>query len=88
MNLAAKNSYRAGLDNSTEFFPNQFEEEGIAFERFFVFDGLVIADGVKGFDVVGGAANASKALFVAFEGESCAVVDAGVSFGEVGAFFD
>lgn len=49
---------------------------------------MVVADGVERFDVVGGAADASEALFIAFEGKGGAVVDAGVGFGEVGAFFD
>ena len=86
--MAVNGSYRGSFYDGSEFFANQFEEEGVAFERFFIFDSLVVADGVKGFDVVGGAADASEALFVAFEGECGAVVDASVGFGEVGAFFD
>ena len=76
-----------GVDDGTKFFANQFEEEGVAFEGFFIFDGLVVTDGIEGFDVVGCAADASETLFVAFEGEGGAVVNAGFGFREVGAFF-
>lgn len=76
------------VDDGAKFFADEFEEEGVAFERVFVFNSLVVADSVKGFDVVGGAADASKALFVAFEGEGGAVVDTGVGFREVSTFFD
>lgn len=86
--MEAKHSNRASIDDGSEFFADEFEEEGVAFEGFFVFDGLVVTDGVERFDVVGGAADASEALFVAFEGEGGAEVDAGVGFGEVSAFFN
>lgn len=51
-----------GFSDDAVFFGDEFEEEGV-----FVFDGLVVADGVEDFDVVGGAADASEALFVALD---------------------